>query len=199
MWGYGLCDHQEVGSFCTLFRSQEGYQAAGMAAKTHSFSRVITSCGADNPLHRPQLRTESSEGGNLGFLRSNPAPAGCVSSENRKPTPPHPRGRLIKCCEVQSFTPPFSEMSLLLSQSLYSKIHSTSCCQVLRSSGLFSILRGSNTFPTAENRLQACLCGVSSTCLLLYSNRLAESVLLLLATFLGQRRFLTGRHRGHRH
>lgn len=63
MRGYWLYDHQEVGSSCTLFSSQKGYQATEMAANMHSFYSVITFHALDNPLRGQQLQTHSEDGG----------------------------------------------------------------------------------------------------------------------------------------
>lgn len=63
MWAYRLDDHQEVGSFCTLFSSQKGYQAAEKAAKTHSFYGVITVGARNSLLFEQCLRTQSQQAG----------------------------------------------------------------------------------------------------------------------------------------
>lgn len=102
------------------------------AARMHSFYSVITFHATDNPLHGQQLQTQA---GKRGLLRSNPGPAGPVSSENRKPAPPGPGSSPIE--EVWVLTPPplnFSKMSL---HALHSKIPNTHCSQALCCSRLF--------------------------------------------------------------
>lgn len=94
MWAYRLDDHQEVGSFCTLFSSQKGYQAAEKAAKTHSFYGVITVCERICLLFKQCIRTQSQQTG-TDRASNEQGLAGPVSLREQNPLP--------KFCKELSF------------------------------------------------------------------------------------------------